>query len=724
MGLEKNNVTDSQIRSSKVTKVLREDGPTAGESMMPSSVSLLEATKRTTIISTRTTTNIGTWNVRTMFETGKTAQVAAEMRRYNLDLLGISESRWTGSGQHKLATGELLLYSGHEEANAPHSQGVALMLTKMAQRPLIGWEAHGPRIIMACFRTTNRRIIMDVIQCYAPTNESDENIKEDFYNRLQTIIQARPRRNIIFTMGDFNAKIGSNNQGYEEVMGKQGLGEMNENGERFANLCATTSLVIGGSFFQHKQIHKATWVSPDLKTENQIDHVCIMKKFRRSLEDVRVKRGADFASDHHLLSARMMLKRNWTGQSSQRQRYNITALKETDRLEEFKTTLSKKAQIIQRQIEGETINEKWQSIKEALTSTCQEVLGNMKQGQKEWISAGTLKKIQERKRKKADMNNSRTRTTKAKAKEQYSEANRIVKRSIRTDKRNYMETLAGEAEDAAQKGNMRELYANIKRLSGKFSQPARPVKDRDGKTIPGLEQQKHRRAEHFEDLLNRPSPPNPINIQPASCNLPIDCDAPSKEEMLKAIKQLRNGKSAGPDAIPAEALKADEVTTVDMLYPLFQKIWEEEDIPSEWKEGHLIKLPKKGDLSSCSNYRGITLLSTPGKIFNRVLLNRMKEVVDTHLWDQQAGFRKSRSCTDQITTLRIILEQSLEWNSPFYVRYYGVPAKITNIIRNSNKGITCRVVHGQQLTEVFQVQTGVRQGCLLSPFLFLLAIDR
>jgi len=55
---------------------------------------------------------------------------------------------------------------------------------------------------------------------------------------------------------------------------------------------------------------------------------------------------------------------------------------------------------------------------------------------------------------------------------------------------------------------------------------------------------------------------------------------------------------------------------VELLYPLFNKIWEEEWVPTEWKESYLIKLPKKGDLSSCSNYRGITLLSIPGKVFN------------------------------------------------------------------------------------------------------------
>ena len=78
---------------------------------------------------------------------------------------------------------------------------------------------------------------------------------------------------------------------------------------------------------------------------------------------------------------------------------------------------------------------------------------------------------------------------------------------------------------------------------------------------------------------------------------------------------------------------------------------------------------KKGDLSNCGNYRGIMLLSIPGKVFYRILLDRMKDVIDPQLRDQQAGFRKDRSCTDQIATLRIILEQSLEWNSPLFINF-------------------------------------------------------
>ena len=331
-----------------------------------------------------------------------TAQVAAEMRNYNLTILGISEKRWTGSGQQRIATGELLLYSGYEKDNAPHTQGVVLMLSKTAQTALTRWKAHGPRILKATFQTKKQKIYMDVIQCYAPTNDSNEDVKEEFYSILSTIFNC-PRPNITIMMGDFNAKIGSNNRGYEEIKGQHGLREMNDNGERFTDLCALSNLVIEGSVFQHKRIYKATWVSPDLSTENQIDHVCICRKFRRSLPDVHVKRGADVAADHHLLIAKLKLKlkRNWTGDSCQRPQYDTTMLlKDTTKQQEFKIVLLNKCQVPEKVVEEETINEKWQAIKESFPSTCKEVLGQKKQHHKEWISAETLTKIKERKRKR------------------------------------------------------------------------------------------------------------------------------------------------------------------------------------------------------------------------------------------------------------------------------------------------------------------------------------
>ncbi|VDP81047.1 unnamed protein product, partial [Schistosoma curassoni] len=86
-----------------------------------------------------------------MWETATTSQIATEMRRNNWSILGISEAHWTRAGQQKLDTGELMLYSGHEKENAPHTQGVAVMLSRVARNELVGWESHGSRIVNASF---------------------------------------------------------------------------------------------------------------------------------------------------------------------------------------------------------------------------------------------------------------------------------------------------------------------------------------------------------------------------------------------------------------------------------------------------------------------------------------------------------------------------------------------------------------------------------------------
>ena len=728
------------------TPVLEEEGPAAAGSMTCWGESRKEASVPTTLLSTRTTITIGAWNIQTMYEAGKTAQVAAEMRRYNITLLGLSETRWLQAGKTRLATGELLLYSGYEEEDAAHEEGVAIMLSKEAQRALIGWEAHGPRMITASFRTKKKNISMNVIQCYAPTNDHDDESKEIFYNQLQAVLDTLKDKDVNILMGDLNAKVGSDNQGYEEVMGQHALGEMNDNGERLANLCGLNSLVIGGSIFPHKRIHKATWVSPDHTTENQIDHICISKKFRRSLQDVRVKRGADAATDHHLVTAKvkLKLKRIPVG-SSGREKFNVNSLKDRQTHTSYTLVLKNKFQVLQELISEDTdVHSLWQQTRDAIKTTCNEVLGPRKRHHKDWISVDTLGKIQLRKQKKAAVNVSRTRASKAAAQAVYTEAHKEVRRGVKKDKREYFEHLAEEAEQAAHSGNMKELYNTTRKLAGKFSRPERPIRDKQGQTIADSEQQLERWAEHFEELLNRPAPSNPPTIAEAERDLDINCDKPTKEEIVRAIKRMKNGKAAGPDGIPAEALKADVETTAAMLLPLFEKIWNMEEIPADWKEGHIIKLPKKGDLSNCDNYRGITLLSVPGKIFNRILLERMRDAVDEKLRDNQAGFRQNRSCTDQIATLRIIVEQSLEWNSSLYInfvdyrkafdslhrdtlwqllRHYGVPSKLMRLIEKSYEGMACQVVHGGKLTRRFNVKTGVRQGCLLSPFLFLLAID-
>jgi len=102
--------------------------------------------------------------------------------------------------------------------------------------------------------------------------------KEAFYGLLETALHQIRQSDITIMMGDFNAKIGDDNQGVKHVMGRNGLGNRNENGEIFIDLCANYEMIIGGSLFPHKDIQPATWVAPNHRTSNQIDHIAISKK--------------------------------------------------------------------------------------------------------------------------------------------------------------------------------------------------------------------------------------------------------------------------------------------------------------------------------------------------------------------------------------------------------------------------------------------------------------
>ena len=228
-----------------------------------------------------------------------------------------------------------------------------------------------------------------------------------------------------------------------------------------------------------------------------------------------------------------------------------------------------------------------------------------------------------------------------------------------------------------------------------------------------------------------------------STELPISIRPPSKREIVNAIKAMMNGKATGADNIPAQVLILDLYISADNLLPLFQDIWQKEMLPKKWKEGIIIKFPKKGDLSQCRNWRGISLLAMISKIFNKIILERIKNSLEMGLRKEQAGFRHNRSCIDQINTLRVIMEQSVKFQSPLYMLFVdyqrafdslsrawiwdelkvrGLPRKFLNIIKKGYEDFSCRVLHEGQLSGSIKT-SGVRQGCLLSPLLFLLVVD-
>ena len=124
-----------------------------------------------------------------------------------------------------------------------------------------------------------------------------------------------------------------------------------------------------------------------------------------------------------------------------------------------------------------------------------------------------------------------------------------------------------------------------------------------------------------------------VEFQKASSILEVNCERPDREEIRKAIGLLKTRTAHGPDEIPEETIKADMETSIEMLYELIWKIWDTEEIPTGWKEGYMVKIKKKGDLQECKNYRGSMLLSVPGKVLNIIILERLKNDVDSVLRD-------------------------------------------------------------------------------------------
>lgn len=255
---------------------------------------------------------IGTWNIRTMKfnqnELVHQQKLCKEFRKNNLKILGITEARIPGIDKLQTSTGESLLHSGlPPECKA--AAGVCFLLSPSAQRSLLDWHGISERIIVARFRASPKN--MTIVLAYAPTLDSKLSKKRDFYTQLDRTIDTEvPPTDIIILMGDFNAQVGSDNNGWEKVMGKHGIlkSQMNENGTMFANLCNRYGLVIGGTLFTHDDSYKHTWISPKKPYRTQIDHIAISQQWKSSLNDVRTNIGANIKSDHRLLVAKIHLK--------------------------------------------------------------------------------------------------------------------------------------------------------------------------------------------------------------------------------------------------------------------------------------------------------------------------------------------------------------------------------------------------------------------------------
>ena len=222
------------------------------------------------------------------------------------------------------------------------------------------------------------------------------------------------------------------------------------------------------------------------------------------LLDVRMKRGADINSDHHLLVGefRMKLAAKKKMDNKVQRRFEIRKLQNTNIRQELGITLRNRFQALE---EGKNIDEKWTRCKNAITDTCEQVLGCWEARRKDWITDDTWEAIGARREAKMKLNKEADDTRK-KLQREYQERNKIVKKKTKKDKKPYVEKLANEAEIAARQNNSRDLYKITRQLAGKNKSTSRPIRDKQGNLLTKESLQLQRWREYFQDILNRPPP--------------------------------------------------------------------------------------------------------------------------------------------------------------------------------------------------------------------------
>jgi len=164
---------------------------------------------------------------------------------------------------------------------------------------VIGFEAMNKRLCK--IRIKGKYNNVTLVNMYAPTEDKTDPEKQKFYEELQLVSDQTPKSDTILVLGDANAKLGKEDI-YKEVSGKHTLHELsNRDGEMLLEFAIGNNVTVMSTQFQHKRIHKGTWLAPDQATLNQIDHVLISSKKKDLIEDVRSLRGPNVDADHYLL---------------------------------------------------------------------------------------------------------------------------------------------------------------------------------------------------------------------------------------------------------------------------------------------------------------------------------------------------------------------------------------------------------------------------------------
>jgi len=702
---------------------------------------------------------VACWNVRSLMFTGAKHLLIADIKRYGIGVCGISETRWKDSGVSTLED-FTFISSGSKNGQA----GVALVLDREASLALKEHSCMSERLISARFKT--KHASLTIIQVYAPTDRDSSETVEAFYNDLQRAVDKVAVRDMLIILGDFNARTGRMFQLWPNVLGQHGVGQVNGNGLKLLSFCASNDLSVSNTFFMHKSAHKYTWQHPGGRHKHMIDYVLVNRRFLSSVLDTRVFRGAcSVDSDHYLVvsSIRVKLSRSRLQKKSNGvKRVNVEALRQEPMRDKFQYAVGGRFASL---LELGDAEFEWDALRSCVTESAVQTVGfASRQRRKPFLSEATVQ-LAARKR-EAFLAVCRNRTD-PHAKALYTELKKQTRISARSDLNAHLRSKASEIEALRSSHRIHHFFRSVKALGVKLGgADLGTVTNKGGTLLHEESDVLHRWTEHFSELLNCEShvdpstyanlppppplptdtpPPTPTDTPPPALSSVAALDGiPSLDDVQAAIDKLQNYKAAGCDGVFAEMLKAGGSILTQWVHRIITVVWHSGTCPVDWKRALITPLFKKGDRSSCDNYRGISVLSVVGKVYTHLLLDRVSKCVEHKLSELQSGFRPNRGCPDQIFTLTRAMELSWEFDVPMYMcfidlrkaydsvdrealwhvlKVYGIPDKLIGLLRDLHEGTVAAVKWRGNVSDWFEVRTGVRQGCVIAPLLFNIFID-
>ena len=585
-----------------------------------------------------------------------------------------------------------------------------------------------------------------IVSAYAPTMTNPDEVKDKFYDDLDNVISATPRTDKLILLGDFNARVGTDHQTWEGVIGPEGVGKCNSHGLLLLRKCAEHDLLITNTVFRLPNRNKTSWMHPRSKHWHLIDYVIVRRTDRQDVKVTKTMCGADCWTDHRLVVSKLNLRiqpaRRPQGKKAPK-RLDVSKLNKDSMRQDFLTDICN--QLDAMNLSSEDPEENWTVFHKTVLSSAASTLGHPSRKHQDWFDENDdeIQRLLEEKHRLLKAHQDDTSSVSKKA--AYSNICKTVQTKLRDMQDSWLRKKTEEIQSFADRKDMKKFHDALKTIYGPKSSGATTLLSADGNTLlTDKEAILERWAEHFNSVLNRPSSINQDAIDrlpQIECNVLLD-EFPTVTETRKAVQQLSSGKDPGADAIPAEVYKAGGLPMAEKLTELFHCMWRKEAIPQEFKDAPIIHLYKrKGNPQVCDNHRGISLLSIAGKILAKILLNRLNAHLDQTglIPESQCGFRKDRGTIDMIFTARQLQEKCQEQNVDLYMTFvdltkafdtvsrdglwkimakFGCPPRFIAIVRQFHDGMQARVQNDGEFSEPFEVTNGVKQGCVLAPTLF------